>query len=146
MTTQEIFFSGKAKWAKVGKDNYDKKYNNWSLNLYLDKPSLKAFRESGLQLELRKDDEGQFVVFRRPLSKLIRDEVVRFDPPSLKVVRDGETQDFDGLIGNGSVVTAKVQVYDSRKGKAHRLEGIRIDDLVPFGEKEQFLPEGVLPF
>ena len=71
----------------------------------------------------------KFLIFRRPAEKLIKGEVVKFDPPK---VWDAKNQPFDGIIGNGSEATVKVMHYDTVKGKGHRWEAIRVDKLVEY--------------
>lgn len=127
MATQYFYLSGKAKWAKLFKP--DEKYNNFQINLYLDKPSLELFDKLGLQLTKRKDDEGTYVTFRRPPNKLIKGELVNFGPPK---VMDKDNNPSDKLVGNGSEVTIKIGVYDTIKGKGHRLEAVRVENLVEF--------------
>lgn len=129
MATEIFYFTGTAQWLKARKP--DEKYNNYSVDLYLDDTSMKVFKASGLQLEVKKDDKGEFVKFRRPHAKPIKNEMVEFGPPKI-LDKDGKTE-FDGLVGNGSKVTIKVSVYDSMKGKGHRWESARIDELVPYG-------------
>lgn len=131
MSTKVFYFSGTCKWAKLAKP--DTKYNNFGLDLYLDDKSWEAFKKSELQLKVKKDDDGSYVSFKRPVSKLIKGELVEFGPPEMLKV-DGSPFDMSVLVGNGSTVTCKVVVYDSMKGKGHRLEAVRIDELVEFNK------------
>ena len=127
MATKYYYLSGTAKWAKLKKP--DDKYNNFQLPLYLDKKSLELYKTLGLGLKVKTDDEGTFVTFKRPVSKQIRDEIVEFGPPK---VFNADTSEFDGLVGNGSEVTAKISVYDTMKGPGHRLESVRVEKLVEY--------------
>ena len=117
MATKFIDLTGMVKWVKTRKP--DEKYNNWTLN----------FQDSGLQIRPKDDEDGKFVIFRRPAEKVIKSELVKFDPPK---VWDAGNQPFDGIIGNGSSATVKVAVYDTVKGKGHRWEAIRVDKLVEY--------------
>jgi hypothetical protein len=138
MATQFYYFSGKAKWAKLGlglnpEENADKEYECWKLNFYPDEPSMQAYNDSGLRLQVKEDDDGKFVSLRRPFKKLIKEEVVNFDKPPVTVRNpDGTTSPLQTLLGNGSDVVVKVAVYDSRKGKAHRLESVMVTNHVPY--------------
>jgi hypothetical protein len=123
MATELYIFRGKAKWAQLTKP--DKEYDNFKINVYLDEDSRKLFATSGLQLTPKTDEDGEFVVFRRPNYKQIKKELVNFGPPEV-VGADGQ------LIGNGSEVAIKVIVYDSKKGKGHRLESVKVLNLVPY--------------
>ncbi len=129
-TTKIYFLSGKASWAKLTKA--DQKYQYWGLELELDAPSWEKFKESGLQLKVKKNKEGNdYISLRRPVQKPIKNELVDFDPP---VLLDADNQPFERRpeVGNGSIVTCKVLVYDTLKGKGHRLEGVRVENLVEY--------------
>lgn len=127
MATKFFDLTGTVKWAKVRKP--DDKYNNWTVNFYPDERSWRIFQDSGLQIRPKEDEDGKFVIFRRPAEKLIKSELVKFEPPK---VWDANNQAFDGIIGNGSSATVKVAVYDTVKGKGHRWEAIRVDKLVEY--------------
>jgi hypothetical protein len=126
MATDIYYFKGTCKWAKVHKP--DEKYGNYEINLYMDPKSWELFNKSGLRLETREDEDGEYICFRRPQRKLIKGDLVEFDPPVV-IFNDEKT---DKLIGNGSTVTIKVSVYDTQKGKGHRLEKVRVDELVEY--------------
>lgn len=129
--TKYFFLTGTAKWCKL--DQPDAKYGFYGLNLYLDKSGMEKFRESGLRLEIKKDDEGEFIRLRRDPEKLREGD----DPKPKKLIfEDGEYKPFTKLIGNGSFVTAKVQVYDSKKGPGHRLDAVAVETLVPYEDGE----------
>jgi hypothetical protein len=51
---------------------------------------------------------------------------------------------FTDAIGNGSTVTAKLSIYDSKFGKGTRLEAVRVDEHVPY-EGNKLDPE-LYPF
>lgn len=135
MPTREVHLSGKAKWAKVYKP--DDKYQNWTIQVYMDKDSLKTYQESGMSMAIKKDEDGQYVTFRRPMAKLIKNELVKFNPPR---VLDSNNQPFDKNIGNGSDVTVKVIVYDTIKGPGHRLEAVRVDKWVEYVKSDTPAP------
>ena len=131
MATKYVYLSGKTKWAKLRKP--DDKYNNFQLPLYLDKKSWELYDTLGLSLSKKKDDDGDFVTFKRPVSKLIKNEIVEFGPPK---VLNKDNSEFDGLVGNGSDVTVKISVYDTMKGPGHRLETVRVEKLVEYNPPE----------
>lgn len=129
MATKIIYLTGKAKWAKVRTP--DEKYDNFTIDLFPTKESWGEFKASGMEVRPKRAEEGEYITLRRPNNKLIKNEIVNFGPP--KVLNPGpEETPFEGLIGNGSTVTVKVAVYDTMKGKGHRLEAIRVDDLVVY--------------
>lgn len=138
MASNYYYLSGKAKWAKLFKP--DDKYKNWQIQVYLDAASMKQYDESGMTMAKKQDDDGVFVTFRRPEAKVIKDELVKFDPPT---VLDTDGNKLEQLVGNGSDVTIKVIVYDTMKGKGHRLEAVKVNKLVPYVKQETAAPEAV---
>jgi hypothetical protein len=145
MATETYYFRGKAKWAKVYRP--DPEYDNYKINVYLDEASKKLFQEAGTQLTPKSDEDGEFVTFRRDHSKMIKNELVTFGAP--KVV-DSELHPLTETIGNGSEVVVKVQVYDGKKGKGHRLEAVQVVDLIVYeggeGGRTSHTPDGVAAF
>lgn len=127
MATEYLYLRGKAKWAQLTKP--DKEFDNFKINVYLDDESKALFAESGLQLTPKTDEDGEYVVFRRPNYKQIKNELVHFGAPN---VIDPEGRTVSELIGNGSEVVVKVVVYDSKKGKGHRLETVQVTNLVVY--------------
>ena len=133
-----LFLTGTCKWAKL--DKPDEKYGNYTIDLYLDKGSMKQFKESGLGLKIRDNEEGTFIKLRRDPERVLEG----MPEKPRKLIYDaekGEYLPFEALIGNGSTVNCKVEVYDSQKGKGHRLEAVAVENLVPYGDEEdQDLP------
>jgi hypothetical protein len=125
--TKILYLSGTAKWAKLIEP--DKKFNNWTLDLYLDDKSVDNFKKAELELQLRSSDEGPFIKLRRPVAKLIKNELVQYDPPQ---VTDQGGNKVTALVGNGSKVTCKVEVFGTVKGNGHRLDAVRVDELVEY--------------
>jgi hypothetical protein len=145
------YFSGEARYPKV----YDavKKYtkipeqdpgSEWTIDVKLDDSSQKAFDDSGCQLRQSKDKKG-FYTFRRPTQKVIKDEIVVFNPPVV-IDADGNPLTKETAIGNGSKVTVKVEIYGTRMGTGHTLEAVRVDELVPYGNSKVVTPDDVVPF
>lgn len=134
MSTQYYNFSGTAEWAMVYRP--DTKYQNFKINVYLDDTSWEKFKESGLSLAPKKGNgeiKGEFITFRRPERKLIKGDVVEFGPPD--VFGPNGEQDYRELIGNGSKVSVNVSVYDTMKGKGHRLNSVHVLELVKYVPK-----------
>ena len=146
MATQTYYLRGICKWAMV--HSIDEKYGNYKINVYLDDESKERYVKSGLQMTPKTDEDGEFVVFRRAASKVIKGETVNFGKPKVLNVDNEVTND---LIGNGSKVTIKVLAFDTMNGIGHRLDAVKIDNLVPYEGKpmETHTPEGweeELPF
>lgn len=129
------YFTGPCKWAKVyDPDEYNGE-RKWKIDVFLNKNEIKSLKESGLKLKVKEDEEGlKFVTFSRPVVKEIKGEMVDFDPPK---VLDKDHNPITDLIGNGSLVTAKVLVYNSAMGPGHRLEAVRVDNLVSYDPDAQ---------
>lgn len=140
------YFSGTCKWAKLKDpvEQYDKTKKAWTIDLYMDEPSKKLFKDSGLQLKIRTDKEGnEFTTFRRPTAKVIKDSIVSYNPPD---VLDKNNNMIDTLVGNDSTVTVKVEVYPTLKGKGHTLVGVRVEDLKVYEQNKSFVVDDVVPF
>lgn len=142
MATENYYFSGEAIWCKVHAKQKDKKYNRYTIGVFLDDDSMERFKESGIQtlpkFENYKEKSGrQYYQFAREEKSVIKGELVDFGTPHIFLAKDQipdakETPRFEGEVGNGSKVTVKVAVYDTVKGKGHRLESVRVDELVEF--------------
>lgn len=126
MSTHIYYFTGPCLWAKT--DVPDQKFKRYTIDVSLDEKSQDKFKDSGLQLEARKDEKtgNEYYRFSRPVNKVLKDKLVTFGPPT---VLNSEGVEFNGRINNGSTVTVKVSVYDTMKGKGHRLEAVRIDEM-----------------
>lgn len=140
MPTQTEYFTGKIKWPKVYQP--DEKYNKYTVSFYLDDESLARFDELGLSLKKNEDEDGIFVRFARPFEKEFNGVLREMGRPA---VFDADGNAYDGGIGNGSSAIAKVEVYDSRAGKAHRLHSLKITELVEYNGADTRNPEEV-PF
>lgn len=140
MASKTYFFTGTAKWAKFKTPD---KYGKYSLDLYMDKENLDQYKKSGIQSQVKADDDGAFVSFKRLHEQVIKGENVEWGPPKV-VLLEGKDDEgkpvytsFDGLVGNGSVVTCRVLVYDGARGKGQRLEAVGIEKLVEFNPGDQ---------
>ena len=138
MATKTYYLSGDVMYPKLVTP--DTKFNEqgiYSLDLFMDNDSWEKFEKSEAQLKVRDRDGRKFVTFKRPAKKLIKGEVVDLGPPD---VLNEDNTPFDTekvLVGNGSKVTIKVNIYDTMKGKGHTLEAVRVDNLVPYERPEQ---------
>lgn len=136
-----IYLSGIAKWAKLQKP--DEKFDFYGLDLYLDDASIEKFDKSGLQLTKKTNEDGIFITLKRKPAALIKGELVKFGAPQ---VLTADNAAFAGIVGNGSEVTCKVNVYDTAKGKGHRLEAVRVDNLIAVGGEDTDTPANGAPF
>lgn len=144
--------------------------SKYKAGIWLDQDNLDKFYASGIQVTPKSDQDGTYVVLSRDDAKMIGKQLVYFTPPYIKnkdtsyrvqyvdendepirqyhdvnrkdkIKRVGDTF----LIGNGSLVELNVAVFDTKyKGKGHRLEGVRILDLIEY--KPQIKEDNVVPF
>lgn len=134
-----VYLQGKAKWARL---TVPDQYGHWSIVLYPNaesKAKIQDLISRGLKNNLKKDEDGEYMTFRRPTSKDIRGKVVGFAPPEV-IQGDGVTPLREALVGNGSDVTVKVEVYGFKRfpGVAARLQAVRVDTLVPYSGDRDF--------
>ena len=144
MAKSFVYVSGKGSWVRaVTPDQWD----CWSATLHPDAKSLEIIRDlqaEGMKNTLKKDDDGYYTKFRRPVSKMMRGKVQAFTPPEV-IDKDGKP--LDGKkIGNGSDITLKLDVYEhgtpgGGKAKAARLEAVRVDNLIEFNPDSDFTPD-----
>lgn len=139
--TQRITVRGKCKWAHVTRLN---RYDAWSLELWPIQEDLELIRDlqaQGLKNVLKKDDDGYNIRFKREPKRDIRlrtgeVKTLIFAPPTVSMA-DGSPLPNGVSIGNGSDVSVILEVYPhgtpgGGKAVAARLEGVKVDNLVPF--------------
>lgn len=141
--TEYIPVRGKVKWFRH--ITPDRKYEDqrWKHVMYPDTTSLDKIRElqsEGVKNVLKKDEEGYFITWSRPLEIKVRGQHQNLNPPVVTVRgADGkETPLVTELVGNGSDVTTVLEVYShripgsDRKAKAARWYTSTVENLVPF--------------
>lgn len=138
---QVVVFQGKAHWNSL---IHPDKYGKWSVKLYLDnasKDKLTELQAEGVLTRLSKDDDGYYANFNRHQKKIYGATERIFDPP-IVLERDDKTP-FRDNVGHGSDLTVTCEVYpytipasNGRKGKALRMQTVRVDNLVPYDKKE----------
>ena len=133
--SEYIYVQGKVAWFRNKTPN---QWNKYSVQIHPNPKSLEKIRDlqaEGLKNAVKKDDDGYYCNFTRPVTKeFASGKIVSFTPVEV-FDKDGEV--FDGLVGNGSDVTLKIEVYEhgtpgGGKAKAARWVSARIDNLVPY--------------
>lgn len=134
--SENVIVSGKCKWCYTRKLD---QFGDWSIRLYPDKPSLDVINQlikEGIKNELKRDEDGDYIKFKRPTSKEARDgRVIRFDPPEC-ILADGTV--YNDIVGDTSDVTVRLEVYGGKAPfgggtyKAARLGGVKVQNLVPY--------------
>lgn len=169
---------GKCAWAMLyWPDEYrGKKF--YKISFYPDDESIQKIKSLGLMNKWYKDDggksgvSGDYLTFKRYTQIETRNGPMRFAPPGVYDV-DGnplitykydkknrpmfdedddpiQAQDSDAiLIGNGSEVELKLEVYPAKDGNGCRLDSIRIIDLIEYvpdeDEEEEVEEEEIKP-
>lgn len=119
--TRYCFFKGEAAYLYLGKPD---KYGSYKISLKATEELADNVKQAGIQI----DTGGDYITFRRKENVLIKGESVAFAPP--RVIDTGMNELDPFVVGKGSMVTCKVAVYPTIKGNGHRLEAVRVDELV----------------
>ena len=135
MATNYHKFTGTGEWFKIFVPDDYNGVKRYTLNFYPD--DRQAIKDAGIQLRYdRKTDS--YIRPRRDVIKRIKDDLVEFGPPAV-INAEGDEWDSTemGYIGNGTKVELTIAVFDTKAfGKGHRLEKVRILELVPYEKKE----------
>lgn len=138
------YFSGTARWCYLRKP--DKKYGLYSINLYPSDEDLKRLaKDYKGAIKIKEDNEGKkFVVFRRPDSKVTAaGKKLVFGPPDV-LDPNGDPLDEAEMVGNGSKVIVKVIAYETARGRAMRLDAVKVTELESFRINSVEVDEGGL--
>lgn len=137
-----VFIQGKVSWVKY--ITPDPMYNKWSVTIHPNAEGIELIRElqtEGVKNQFKKDEDGYYIQFSRPVDRKIKGKVIGMTPP---VVLDKDGQPVDGVaVGNGSDATVKLEIYShptpsGGKAKAARFAGLKIDNLIPFNKDTDF--------
>lgn len=134
-------FRGEAYWARVYEGNHDEFGGKefYKITVALDDASWDTFNKSGLKLKpkgVSSDDDTLGITFRRDVHA--KTGVDKKGKPwtlggGAPRVVDVDGDEFDDLIGNGSVVEVLVERYPSKVGKwGHRLEAVKVIEHVQY--------------
>jgi hypothetical protein len=123
---------GKAFWAKiVGGPQlaFDKVTKEWSVDVSLDAEGVKQAADLGISSKVKNkgDDRGNFITFKR------REKKTDGTPNQAIRIYDHHGQPWKGgLIGNGSEVNVKFNVYEGRNGKRPVILALQVWNHVPY--------------
>ncbi|AXP07751.1 hypothetical protein SmphiM6_60 [Sinorhizobium phage phiM6] len=153
----------KIKWAKVYEPDEYAGAKRYMVNAYpVDGAEWEKVQKSGVQLQTKEDTDGKYITLRRPVSKVIKDDLVIFCPPEITgavevhyVGKDGQkvrsytkgdnTAERVGdpvVLANGTLAIVNFCAYDTKQGRGSRLESLKILDLVSMDDiKEQKVSE-----
>ncbi len=165
MATEWYNVKARIKWAKVYEPDEYAGSRRWMVNVYpFDGKEWEKVQKSGIQTQVKSDKEGdKYIVLRRGTTKVIKDDLVIFCPPELtgavnvsytnpegEKIRSYNKGDFKGditvkgervPIGNDTVAIVNFCTYDTKQGKGHRLESLKILDLVQIEKQEDAEPQ-----
>ncbi len=142
--TEIVYIQGKVSWFRNKMPN---QWDKYSVQIHPNPKDLEVIRDlqaRGLKNTIKKDDDGYFTTFSRPVSKQYQNHKVQtFAPPT---VTDKDGNIYEGQVGNGSDATLKLEVYEHAtpaggKAVAARWTAARIDNLVPYATELDAFPE-----
>lgn len=151
MTTEVFEVEGIAKHARLFEHNRDMgstagvdgaKYDYpeaTSLNVVLDQQELSKVTKANPKTKPEVTEDGIEIKFKR---RWVNNVASRGGPAKVRDA-EGNTWDPQVAIGNGSRVKVAAETYDTQFGKAMRLLGVQVLELVPWepGEGDEVAPE-----
>lgn len=162
MATKYLNVRGFIKWAQIYQPEEYMGDVRFITSFYPADATQKAkIVDSGLQMAFKEDEDGEFIRIRRSLKKAFpgQDEVTYFTPPKItgevevkyvdkatdEVIKQYQKSEkreivMDGkevLLGNGTEVVANIAVYDTRQGKGHRWESVKVLNLVEYNPNKE---------
>jgi hypothetical protein len=141
MAIQTISLTGKIMWPKhlfVYDDGFNNEY--YKAQIIPDEESMGKFKASGIRTkvtEVKESGEPLLTLKRNNKSFTFESgDSIGGGAPSV-VDKEGNVWPEKVGIGNGSVVELTVEVYDTRNGKGHRLEQVRVLDYIPYNNERR---------
>lgn len=140
MATTHIYVPGKIMWAK-GLNIIDKEYGTYNAQLIVDEAQKNTLVNAGCQAEFKAKDGNFLFKIKKDSTRIIYDpetkekRTVDASPPEVFLTSpEGQRIDLDPkTVGNESDVTAKLELYDTRKGgKGTRLLSVRVENLIEY--------------
>lgn len=127
-----MLIQGKAKWAKVTGapvDGYEKKFKEWSIDVYIDEATEAKLIDQGLKDKIKNKGNGPFITFKR--KELKADGTP--NQPIRVVDHKGEPWNPKVKIGNGSTVNVNYALNEFKpKQFAANILSLQVWDLVAY--------------
>ena len=150
--TEFVYVKGKSKWFRHLSPEEFRGKSSWKHTIYLDNESLEKVRDlqaEGVKNVLKKDDDGYYTSFSRPTHMSWKDKktgearTLALDPPVVRLANTNSP--FLGMVGNGSDIETKLEVYTHSvpgggKAKAARWLATRVDTLQPVSPTGATIP------
>ena len=135
--TNYVYVPGKLFWVRSIQPETFGDESFWSVTVYPTPDGMKEIKKlkehPAIMNVLKRDEDGDYIKFKRPCQKRWGGQVRAFTPP-LILDKDGKPL-TDVLVGNGSDGVVKLEVYQFSKprvGRAARWESLRVDNLIPY--------------
>jgi hypothetical protein len=131
-----MLIQGTAKWAKILGEpgmGYKNKFREWSIDVYVDEPTIERLKNEGLGDKIRDKGNGPFITFKRKELKADGSP----NNPIRVVDHHGEPWDANRKIGNGSVVNVNFAINEfGDNQKAANILSLQVWDHVPYSGGE----------
>lgn len=123
--TKYAYLSGEISWPYLNKLD---KYDCYSVTIKLDPESIETMK--ALPLKLKDRGDNTYILKRKP-TIVVRGETKELGAPD---VLNADATPFDNskMIGNGTLATVKIAYYVTKIGYGHRLDKVRIDELIEY--------------
>lgn len=130
-----ILIQGQAKWAKVVGEpgwGYENKFKEWSIDVYVDKATIKKLKDEGLGDKLKDKGNGTYITFKRKELKTGGPKAGEPNDPIRVVDHRGQPWD-NRKIGNGSTVNVNFAINEYKPGQKNaNILSLQVWDLVPY--------------
>jgi hypothetical protein len=126
-----MLIQGKAKWAKItGKPHpgYENKFNEWSIDVYVDDATVERLKAEGLGDKIKDKGNGEYITFKR--KELKKDGTP--NQPIRVVDHRGEAWG-NQKIGNGSTVNVNFAINEFKPKQFNaNILSLQVWDLVAY--------------
>ncbi len=147
MSSEKIVFEGKCKWANIpprpAKKGYETEDTNYSILVECTKEKFKELQIKKIPALTKLIEEDDTTYIRVKATKTKGDLTFNDIP-----VVDEYGDKLESNIGNGSMVKVIASLDDikGRPGRALRLKGVQVVDLVEYNDSDKAVFEGVAEF
>lgn len=147
MSGEKVVFEGKCKWANVpprpAKKGYETEDTNYSILVECSKTKFKELQVKKIPALTKLVEEDDTTYIRVKATKTKGDLTFNDIP-----VVDEYGDKLQANIGNGSTVKVVASLDDikGRPGKALRLKGVQVVDLIEYADSDKAVFEGVTEF
>lgn len=125
--TTFVTITGPARWARLYESNKDTKYGDASnVEIQLDSKALETLKNVGWRGKIKEDNWAKF---SRKHEQIYADGPRKMGCP---MVLSSSRKPFSEMIGNGSILSLKLEVYPSKFGIGSRIEEVTVLEHVPY--------------